>query len=54
MCADTIELRIRCIGCLKGIETASEAEMNLFRNGVPVHNQEECIEMAACRLEASV
>lgn len=32
-----------CIGCLEEIETPNECDMELFRIGVHVHNNEECL-----------
>jgi hypothetical protein len=50
MCADVIELDVRCIGCKDLIETPSLANKELFYRGVFVHDTQECIDQAAERL----
>ena len=47
---DTIEFNVRCLGCEKMIARPSEADMELFRQGLRVHNDNDCREMLAAKL----
>jgi len=49
-----IKLTVRCMGCGEVIEKPSHADIDLFRNGVRVHNKDECVEQAAAKMKVVV
>jgi hypothetical protein len=51
MCADTIELSVTCYGCYQEIVSPNDADMDLFRNGYRVHNDDECFQLMLINLD---
>jgi DNA-directed RNA polymerase subunit N (RpoN/RPB10) len=45
-----IVVEVRCHGCGKLIAKPSDADMELFRLGVHVHNTQECLDKAERKL----
>lgn len=45
MCADTIVLDVTCMGCYQAIETPSDADMELFRMGFRIHDDDNCYQL---------
>jgi hypothetical protein len=48
---DTIEFDVRCLGCENLIARPSEADPILFRRGLNVHKNQDCIHKATVKLE---
>ena len=46
MVVEMIELRPTCMGCGNEIATPSEADMDLFRIGVRIHDSDDCFVLA--------
>lgn len=51
---EVIELTVTCMGCSNPILTPSDAEPTLFRNGLRVHNEDECLVRLNQRLENGI
>lgn len=47
-----IKFDVRCLGCGELIRKPSDADMNLFRVGINIHNDQDCYIKAAAKLHA--
>lgn len=48
-----IKIDVRCIGCKELIPKPSDADLELWRLGINVHNDVDCVRKAESRLQAA-
>ena len=51
MIVEMVELHPSCMGCGNEIATPSEADMDLFRVGIRIHDNDECFTLADSKFQ---
>ena len=51
---NVIELFVTCMGCGNQIRKPSDAEPTLFRSGLRVHKEDECLDLLNDKLEKGI